>query len=733
MSSCDHGGLASQTCGWCPSCGEPVDRRVFCPTCHHSLNPEDQVCSDPSCRAPRPAAGWRRLPAELAAGYQLKLQLGRGPSGAVYAATGPGNAALAARVVNLAGKRPETAQQALDGFARECALQPTLGEAPFVVRALDSGKTGEGIPFLITEQVRGSTLEQLLGAPAAQSDATNPTRAAVLEPVSAVRQLRRLVAAVGRLHRLKLVHRQLRPSSVFVLNSPQGDQLKLADLGLVWSAGLAAPLEPLSPELVSRRAAPYLAPEVVRGQQPPSPAADIYSVGVMAYELLTGRLPYVITDAVRQQQVTTAGDISVQRWGAVAAVWLKAHLVADLVPPDQVRPDLPEALVALLQDCLQREPTARVQSTNGLVMQLAVMEQELARNPVASFSPPPAGVSAPQPEPAVVPAPQPVAAPAAPPAPAAPARVAVAPQPLVASLTEGTGRVMGLAMERDTLALEVAQLRQELARAQADNQQLRQQLGGAGTSPGEPRAAAPNTEQEQLDNSATQQLTPVPDEAEQEQDQRDRYTQVLPPGMLPEELPPPPKEPAPPPAEVELVAQKKPFGGDLDQLETQIAPPKMLDQARRTEAPEAYLDTELAINLPHQMPTNADDDAQLEHQPTNLLATDDLGLEHEEQGEVGHTMVVPGDEIFDAPTAAQLAASTATTELKPSETRAELNLWAEGVISAMEEASLEGVPLAAATTGAGEASLAGVPMPDREEQPADPAGEADRKPRRRKP
>ena len=428
-------------------------------------------------------------------GHELRMQAGQGAHTPVYLARGPEGGSLVAIKLVPAGAPPALVQTLKARFALECHHAKVLGEYQEIVKALDHGTAG-GIPYLMMEGVQGSTLDQLLGKPSDQ-DPLNPVRPSPMPPQRTVRMLRRIIRAVGRLHQHKLIHRNLKPTNLFMARADQGE-VKLADMGVAWLVSSGDKPDTLlsSPEELSPASAPYISPELVRGDRTLKPCSDIYSIGVLAHEMVTGRLPYKVTDAiVRGPTPEGAPDLSPERWGPFTAGWLKAHLVAERVAAVEARPDLPAALGDFLAQCLARDPRDRMQSTGELIMQLALIEQELARGPRSNVAVPapmaPVGGSvldaAARPQ-AVSPVPVTATPPAAPQPPAA----------LGAAPAGSLSKVINLAQDRDRLTMEVTQLRaalkqtqgdlakanEQLAAAQAENRRLKEQPAGGGAEPG---------------------------------------------------------------------------------------------------------------------------------------------------------------------------------------------------------------------------------------------------------
>ena len=152
---------------------------------------------------------------------------------------------------------------------------------PNVVAVYDQGRF-QGLPYLVMEYVQGSTLRDLL------------TRRRRLNPVEALAILEQMLAAIAAAHRAGLVHRDVKPENVLVAESPSGGVANLVDSVVkVADFGLARAVEASSTDESGQLMATvaYVAPELVTEGHADA-RTDVYSAGIVLYEMLTGQVPY---------------------------------------------------------------------------------------------------------------------------------------------------------------------------------------------------------------------------------------------------------------------------------------------------------------------------------------------------------------------------------------------------------------------------------------------------------
>jgi len=285
---------------------------------------------EPSARLSWVGAGsqlWEQLQATLGTGYTLEKELSGGGMSRVFVAA---DIALGRKVV-IKVLRPVLAEDiSLDRFKREIAVTVRL-QHPHIVPIFTAGEV-DGLPFFTMPFVEGQSIRARL-----ESEGPLPV-------ADAVRLLRDVARALEYAHARGVVHRDIKPDNVLV----SGNSAVVTDFGIakaVDTARTSTGNMTLTQAGMSIGTPAYMAPEQASAAEVDH-RADIYAFGAMAYELLTGRLPFVAS--------TVQG-------------MLVAQLTTEPVAVASLRPELPAVLATMIMRCLARDPAARPQTAAALL------------------------------------------------------------------------------------------------------------------------------------------------------------------------------------------------------------------------------------------------------------------------------------------------------------------------------------------------------------------------------
>jgi hypothetical protein len=265
--------------------------------------------------------------------YELIEELGRGGMGVVYLARDSQLKRLVAIKMVLCGGH--SSEGARDRFRAEAEAIARL-QHPHVVQVFSWGQQ-DALPYLVMEHIEGGRLDRrIAGQPQPPADAAH--------------LLIVLARAVHAAHRAGIIHRDLKPANILL--APPGDEAalntvygcpKVSDFGLARLSGVS-PVQTASLDLLGTPS--YMAPEQAAGKaKEVGPAADIYSLGAILYELLTGRPPFVgvtildILDQVKNQEP---------------------------LPFSRLRIHVPRDLETICLKCLQKDPQKRYSSAEEL-------------------------------------------------------------------------------------------------------------------------------------------------------------------------------------------------------------------------------------------------------------------------------------------------------------------------------------------------------------------------------
>ncbi len=256
---------------------------VYCPACEQefpSLEPDKQaVCPEDGTRlvcwqSPMDSLVGRVLDDR----FEVRERLGAGAMGVVYCAWQASiGREVAIKVIDpRLGHDRTTAKR----FFREARMASRLSQ-PNTVAVYDFGQTKDGLFYLVMERLRGQTLRQTM---------RKTKRFSINRTINIGVQL---CDALEAAHGMGIIHRDLKPSNLFILAQPPGrDLLKVLDFGLAKSLLPEKSMTMVTGENGIVGTPTYMAPEVIAGNTPDQ-RCDLYAVGVILYEMLSGKSPFV--------------------------------------------------------------------------------------------------------------------------------------------------------------------------------------------------------------------------------------------------------------------------------------------------------------------------------------------------------------------------------------------------------------------------------------------------------
>jgi serine/threonine-protein kinase len=268
--------------------------------------------------------------------YQLRRRLGSGGMGEVYL----GEHILLRRDCAIKLIRPDQAGDPtnLSRFEREVQAMATLTHWN-TVEIFDYGHADDGTFYYVMEYLPGMTLQELV------------ERHGPLPPGRAVHFLRQICAALHEAHCKGMIHRDIKPRNVIACRrGGVYDVAKLLDFGLVQCIGLEKEASKLTVQGAILGSPPYMSPEQAIGKNNIDARTDIYSLGSLAYFLLTGQPPFSRDSAMEM---------------------LVAHVHEQPAPLTDHRPELPLDLQEIVLRCLNKDPDNRFQDVDSLDRALA--------------------------------------------------------------------------------------------------------------------------------------------------------------------------------------------------------------------------------------------------------------------------------------------------------------------------------------------------------------------------
>ncbi len=280
--------------------------------------------------------------------YRVVRQIGRGGMGVVYEAE---HVQLGKRVAIklMLEKYAEDAEATLR-FKREALAASRIGN-PHIIDISDIGTAPDGRMFVVMELLHGESLADAM------------KRTGSIPVPRATKIIRQVLRAVGAAHGKSIIHRDLKPDNIFLVGDE--DHVKLLDFGI---SKVLDSSPDASTRLTSTGAVMgtplYMAPEQAMGE-PTDHRADIYALGVILYEMLSGRPPFE---------------------GSTYGALITKVLTTDAPVLSELKPSLPRALVAATHRALEKEPARRFASCEDMAAAVAGTAERAAVDDVALSS-----------------------------------------------------------------------------------------------------------------------------------------------------------------------------------------------------------------------------------------------------------------------------------------------------------------------------------------------------------
>jgi serine/threonine protein kinase len=301
----------------CPKCGtEYPDTNTLCPSDGIALEKTDDTL----------------LGKILAGKYRIEDRLSEGGMGTVYRATH----VLMDKTVAIKVLRPSLAadEKIVARFSREARAASRISH-PHALSVTDFGEAEDGVVFLVMEYLDGKTLKEII----------REDRPMALS--RAVEILRQVGGALDAAHAEGVVHRDLKSDNIMLLSSSGTDYAKVLDFGIAKIKEADGAYDPglTAPDLVIGTPQ-YMSPEQCSQSPDIDARSDIYSLGVILYELLVGHVPFT--------------------GGSPTAIMLK-HLQEPAPSVLDERDDVPPSVATVIARALAKEPGSRYQTVNELV------------------------------------------------------------------------------------------------------------------------------------------------------------------------------------------------------------------------------------------------------------------------------------------------------------------------------------------------------------------------------
>jgi len=315
----------------CPQCQTAVDdSQKFCPSCGTTLPAGAAAAAGGAGAAAEPPAD-AMIGQVMGGKYKVIRLLGEGGMGAVY--EGEQTLGTTKRKVAVKTLHPHLSrdEKIKARFEREVGTIAEL-EHPNTIQVYDFGANAEGILYIVMEFLQGRSLADLL------------EKNGAMEPERVKKIMEQICGSLAEAHQHGIVHRDLKPDNVMLVErAGKKDFVKVLDFGIAKRSKEEDKNEQkLTQQGMVLGTPPYMSPEQFTGK-PIDSRSDIYSLAVMAYEMLTGKLPF---------KADTAWE------------WATQHMTQNPIPIESLAEGMraPEAMRAAIRKALAKSPDDRFQT-----------------------------------------------------------------------------------------------------------------------------------------------------------------------------------------------------------------------------------------------------------------------------------------------------------------------------------------------------------------------------------
>jgi len=280
--------------------------------------------------------------------YEILRQIGSGGMATVYQVRHLAFNEI--RAIKLINSQLAEGDQFNKRLRSEAVIARRL-QHPNAVHVDDLDRTEDGRPFIVMEYVEGQNLRTII------------RQNGPLPVLRALRIASQVASALSEAHKLGIIHRDIKPDNINLISQPDGtDFVKVLDFGIAKFTHDLSSSAPRTGSGLVVGTPQYVSPEQAMGKQTGEidGRSDLYTLGVVVYEMLTGQVPF--------DSDTPVG-------------WLVHHLNTAPVPPDELRPDLgiPNSVSELLMKALQKNPAQRFADAEEMLQAINQVEQELTQ------------------------------------------------------------------------------------------------------------------------------------------------------------------------------------------------------------------------------------------------------------------------------------------------------------------------------------------------------------------